>query len=69
MKVPGAKVPGPFCERAGSESYMERKGQGAKVPGSELARLLLARERKSCESYNIPVLFKYERCEVRSVSC
>jgi len=44
-KVPGnessqASFPGHFA--VGSESSRERKGQGAKVPGSDLARVLFA---------------------------
>jgi len=38
--IKGAKEPG--TNWPGSEKARERKGQGAKVPGSELARVLLA---------------------------
>ena len=40
QKFQGAKVPGPI--RSGNESSREPEGLGAKVPGSELARVLLA---------------------------
>ena len=56
IHIKGAKVPGnensterkfhrtfvPEAKRPGSERARERKCQGAKVPGSELARVLLA---------------------------